>query len=143
MDGHESKVNGRLSNLGQLTVQFLSFELPIFKLNLKIEFSPRSGKVEENRMEQCNMDSRWIEAFLSVLRYLVLLEYLVIYSSYKTACSLVHRIANYIQPKNSNFAFLLDVTNLIGNRKSQLVIGLIGLKLVAPERKLRYKKYSI
>ena len=89
------------------------------------------------------MDSRWIEAFLSVSRYLVLLEYLVIYSSYKTACSLVHRIANYIQPKNNNFAFLLDVTNLIGNRKSQLVIGLIGLKLVAPERKLRYKKYSI
>ena len=89
------------------------------------------------------MDSRWIEAFLSVLRYLVLLEYLVIYSSYKTACSLVHRIANYIQPKNDKLEFLLDVTNLIGNRKSQLVIGLIGLKLVAPERKLRYKKYSI
>ena len=89
------------------------------------------------------MDSRWIEAFLLVLKYQVLPEYLVTYSSYKTACSLVHRIANYIQPKNSNFAFLLDVTNLIGNRKSQLVIGLIGLKLVAPERKLRYKKYSI
>ena len=89
------------------------------------------------------MDSRWIEAFLSVLRYLVLLEYLVIYSSYKTACSLVHRIANYIQPKNDKLEFLLDVTNLIGNRKSQLVIGLIGLKLVAPEHKLRYKKFAI
>ena len=99
MDGHESKVNGRLSNLGQLTVQFLSFELPIFKLNLKIEFSPRSGKVEENRMEQCNMDLKSIEVFLSVLKYQVLLEYLVIYSSYKTAYSLVHRIANYIRPK--------------------------------------------
>ena len=68
------------------------------------------------------MDLRWIEAFLLVLRYLVLLEYLAICSSYKTACSLVHRIANYIQPKNDNFVFLLDVTDLIGYGESQLAI---------------------
>ena len=94
-----------------VTVQFHPSEPLIFRLTLRIEFLPRSDKVEENRMEQCNMDSRWIEAFLLVLKYPVLLEYLVTYSSYKTACSLVHRIANYIQPKNNNFAFLLDVTN--------------------------------
>ena len=66
----------------------------------KIEYLLRSDKVEANHMEQCNMDLKWIEAFLSVLKYQVLLEYLVIYSSYKTACSLVHQIEDYTQPKN-------------------------------------------
>ena len=82
-----------------------------FRLTLKIEFLPRSDKAEGNHMERCNMDSRWIVAFLSVLRYLVLLEYLVIYSSYKTACSLVHRIVDYTQPKKDKLEFLLNVTN--------------------------------
>ena len=117
-----------------ITVQFHPSETPICRLTLKIEFLPRSDKVEGNHMERCNMDSRWIEAFLSVLKYLVLLEYLVTCSSYKTACSLVHRIANYIQPKNDKLELLLDVTNLIGNGNNQLVIRIIGLKQVAPER---------
>ena len=57
------------------------------------------------------MDSRWIEAFLLVLKYQVLPEYLVTYSSYKTACSLVHRIVDYTQPKKDKLEFLLNVTN--------------------------------
>ena len=57
------------------------------------------------------MDSRWIEASLLVLKYRVLLEYLVIYSSYKTACSLVHRIEDYTQPKHNKLKFLLYVAN--------------------------------
>ena len=65
-------------------------------------------------MEQCNMDLKSIEVFLSVLKYQVLLEYLVIYSSYKIACSLARPIANYIQPKHNNLKFLLGVTNVIG-----------------------------
>ena len=75
---------------------------------------PRSDKVEGNHMEQCNMDLKSIEVFLSVLKYQVLLEYLAIYSSYKIACSLVHQIVNYIQPKYNNLKFLLGVTNVIG-----------------------------
>ena len=65
----------------------------------KCRHIPHSDKVVENRMEQCNMDLKSIEVFLLVLKCQVLLECPAIYSSYKTACSLVRQIGDCTQPK--------------------------------------------